>query len=76
MDFGKLAKRAQEQAQRAIDKRGGNEALKKDFEELKDIAKGPGSASEKAKRAADAIKDPGAKDRRRDDAGPPPPPTP
>ena len=57
MDFSKLAR----QAQRAIDKRGGNEALKQDLEELKDIAKGPGSASEKAKRAADALKDPGAK---------------
>src|SRR5438270_23335 len=54
MDFGKLAKQAQEQAQRAIDKRGGNEALKQDLEELKDIARGPGSASEKAKRAAEA----------------------
>ncbi len=55
MDFGKLAK----QAKRAIDKRGGSDALKKDLGELKNIAKGPGSASEKAKRAADAIKQPG-----------------
>ena len=56
MDFGKLAK----QAQKAIDKRGGTDALKKDLGELKDIATGPGTAQEKAKRAADALKQPGA----------------
>ncbi len=56
MDFGKLAKKAQQ----AIDKRGGNEALKKDLGELKNIAKGPGSAADKAKRAAEALKQPGA----------------
>ena len=55
MDFGKLAK----QAQKAIDKRGGTDALKKDLGELKDIAKGPGTTQEKAKRAADALKQPG-----------------
>lgn len=55
MDFGKLAKKAQQ----AVDKRGGSEALKKDLGELKDIAKGPGSASDKAKRAAAALKQPG-----------------
>ena len=44
-----------------IDKRGGTDALKADAEELKNIATGPGSASDKAKRAADALKDPGAK---------------
>ena len=76
MDFGKLAKQAQEHAQRAIDKRGGNDALKQDLEELKDIAKGPGSASEKAKRAADALKDPGAKRRGQDGTGQPDRPTP
>ena len=47
MDFGKLAK----QAQKAIDKRGGTDALKKDLGELEDIATGPGTAQEKAKRA-------------------------
>jgi hypothetical protein len=56
MDFGKLAKKAQQ----AIDKRGGNEALKKDLGELKNIAKGPGTPQEKARRAADALKQPGA----------------
>ena len=29
--------------------------------QLKDIAKGPGSVADKAKRAGDALKDPGAK---------------
>ena len=36
-------------------------ALPEDAEELKDIAKGPGSVADKAKRAGDALKDPGAK---------------
>ena len=56
MDFKKL----QRMAKNVIDKRGGTEALKADAEELKNIATGPGTASDKAKRAADALKDPGA----------------
>jgi len=44
-----------------VDKRGGTEALKEDAEELKEIAKGEGSVTDKAKAAADAVKDPGAK---------------
>ena len=55
----KLAKLAQV-AKQQIDKRGGTEALKRDAEELRNIAKGPGSAGDKAKRAADALKEPGA----------------
>jgi hypothetical protein len=43
-----------------IDKRGGTDALKKDAEELKDIAQREGSLSDKARAAAAAIKDPGA----------------
>ena len=43
-----------------VDKRGGTEALKEDAAELKDIAKGEGSVADNAKKAADAIKDPGA----------------
>jgi hypothetical protein len=35
-------------------------ALKEDAEELEDIAKGKGSLKDKAKEAAEAIKDPGA----------------
>ena len=57
MDFKSL----QRMAKNVIDKRGGTEALKADAEELKKIATGPGTASDKAKRAADALKDPGAR---------------
>ena len=56
MKLGRLAQVAKQQ----IDKRGGNEALKQDAEELRNIAKGSGSAGDKAKRAADALKEPGA----------------
>jgi hypothetical protein len=51
----------QRKAKDLFDKRGGSDALKADAEELRDIAKGPGSASDKAKRAGEALKDPGAK---------------
>jgi hypothetical protein len=54
-------KSLQRKAQQLIDKRGGTESLKEDAEELKDIAKGPGSFTDKAKRAGGALKDPGAK---------------
>jgi hypothetical protein len=53
-----LAGKAKEQ----VDKRGGTDALKEDASELKDIAKGKGSLKDKTKAAADAVKDPGAKD--------------
>jgi hypothetical protein len=56
MDF----KRLSQQAKRLIDKRGGTKALKEDADELRDIARGEGSLSDKAKAAADAVKDPGA----------------
>jgi hypothetical protein len=55
MDFKKLANKAKE----TIDKRGGVESLKADAEELKKVAKGKGSLTDKAKAAAKAIKDPG-----------------
>jgi hypothetical protein len=58
MDFKML----QRKAKQMIDKRGGADSLKADAAELKNIAKGPGSLAEKAKRAGDALKDPGAKD--------------
>jgi hypothetical protein len=51
-----LADRAKE----IVGKRGGTDALKEDAEELKDIATGEGSLKDKAKDAAEAIKDPGA----------------
>jgi len=59
VDFKKIA----DQAKAAIDKRGGTESLKEDLGELKNIASGEGSLTDKAKEAADALKDPG-------DAGP------
>lgn len=43
-----------------VDERGGVDSLKEDAAELKDIAKGKGSLTDKAKDAAAAIKDPGA----------------
>ena len=57
MDFKSL----QRKAKQLIDRRGGTDSVKADAEELKDIAKGPGSVTDKAKRAGDALKDPGAK---------------
>jgi hypothetical protein len=55
MDFKKLANKAKE----TIDKRGGVDSLKADAEELKKVAQGKGSLSDKAKAAAKAIKEPG-----------------
>jgi len=55
-------KSLQHRAKLLIDRRGGTDSLKADAEELKNIAKGPGSVADKAKRAGDALKDPGAKD--------------
>ena len=57
MDFKKLADKAKD----TIDKRGGTDSLKADAEELKKVAKGDGSLADKAKAAAAALKDPGAK---------------
>jgi hypothetical protein len=57
MDFKKLA----DKAKVTIDKRGGIDSLKADAEELKKVAKGKGSLTDKAKAAAAAIKDPGAR---------------
>jgi hypothetical protein len=55
MDFKKLTAKAKD----AIDKRGGVDSLKADAEELKKVAKGKGSLTDKAKAAAAAIKEPG-----------------
>jgi hypothetical protein len=57
MDF----KRLSQQAKRLIGRRGGTKSLKEDADELRDIARGEGSLSDKAKAAAEAVKDPGAK---------------
>ena len=56
MDFKKLA----DKAKKTIDERGGMDSLKADAEELKKVAKGKGSLTDKAKAAAQAIKEPGA----------------
>ena len=56
MDFRKLTDKAKD----LVDKRGGTDSLKEDAEELKSIASGKGSLSDKAKAAAAAIKEPGA----------------
>ena len=57
MDLGKLTKKAKQ----VVDDRGGVDSLKGDAEELKDIVGGRGSAMDKAKKAAEALKDPGEK---------------
>jgi hypothetical protein len=61
MDIGKITEQVTDQAKKIIDERGGMDALKEDAVELKDIATGEGSLTDKAKAAVDAIKDPGAK---------------
>ena len=57
MDFKKLSDKAKD----LVEKRGGTDSLKEDAGELKEIATGKGSLSDKAKAAAAALKDPGAK---------------
>ena len=49
-------KKLADTAKRTIDQRGGTDALKRDFEKVKDAASGPGTAKEKAQRAAEAAK--------------------
>ena len=68
MDIGKLT----DQAKKLIDERGGTDALKDDAMELKDIATGEGSITDKAKAAVEAIKDPGEKGEDAPAADPPP----
>lgn len=55
MDLGKLT----DEAKKLVDDRGGMDALKEDATELKDIATGEGSVTDKTKAALDAVKDPG-----------------
>jgi hypothetical protein len=57
VDFKKLGDRAKD----LVEKRGGTESLKQDAAELKEIATGKGSLSDKAKAAAAALKDPGSR---------------
>jgi hypothetical protein len=53
-------KKVADKAKETVEKRGGADALKEDAEELKEIAKGKDSVSDKAKKAAKAVKEPGA----------------
>jgi hypothetical protein len=46
-------------AKQAIDQRGGVQALKQDLQQVTDAAKGKGTLKEKAKAAAEALKQPG-----------------
>jgi len=55
MDLRGLSSKAKE----LIEKRGGTDSLKQDAEQLKGVAKGSGSLSDKAKAAVSALKDPG-----------------
>jgi hypothetical protein len=55
MDLKKFA----DKAKQVVDGRGGVDSLKEDAQQLRDIAKGGGSVSDKAKEAVAAIKDPG-----------------
>jgi len=56
MDLKSLFKKGK----KTVDDRGGTESLKADAGELKDVAGGDGSLTDKAQDAAEAIKDPGA----------------
>ena len=49
-----------DKAKQTFQQRGGSEAAKEDAEELRDIARGRGSITDKAKEAAAAIREPGA----------------
>ena len=68
MDLKRLTNRAKD----LVDKRGGADSAKQDASELKDIAKGQGSLKDKAKAAAEAIKQPGAKAESTEQATPSP----
>ncbi|HEY7152053.1 MAG TPA: hypothetical protein VH391_10265 [Solirubrobacterales bacterium] len=56
MDLKRLTNRAKD----LVEKRGGTDSVKEDAGELRDIAKGEGSLKDKAKAAAEAIKQPGS----------------
>jgi hypothetical protein len=49
-----------DKAKQTFQQRGGSEAAKEDAEELRDIVRGQGSVTDKAKEAAAAIREPGA----------------
>ncbi len=49
-----------DKAKQVFQQRGGATAAKEDAEELRNIAQGQGSVADKAKQAAEAIREPGA----------------
>ena len=49
-----------DKAKQTFQQRGGSKAAKEDAEELRNIAQGQGSLSDKAKQATAAIREPGA----------------
>ena len=55
MDLSRLT----DEAKKLIDERGGMDALKENAMELKDIATGDGSITDKATAAVEAVADPG-----------------
>ncbi|MGH2798891.1 MAG: hypothetical protein ACRDM0_14740 [Thermoleophilaceae bacterium] len=67
MNLRDLADRVKE----LIGGRGGAESAKGDAEEVRDTDRGPGGLTDKAKEAADAIKEPGAGEGNRRPAGSP-----
>ena len=69
MNLGKIA----DQAKKLIGKRGGMDSVKEDAMELKDIARGDDSIGDKARAAAEALKDPGAPGEPDVPTSPPPP---
>jgi hypothetical protein len=70
VNFSSLA----DKAKTMFNKRGGSEAAKADFDELKDIAGKDESLADKAKDAAEALKDPGAPGEHEGHTEPAPPP--
>lgn len=60
VDFKKLTDTVREKAEDLVEDRGGMDTVKEDLAEVKDIVTGEGSLTDKAKAAADALKDPGA----------------
>ena len=59
VNFKKLTDKAKD----VVEKRGGTDSLKEDAGELKDIAKGKGSITDKAKAAAGGDQGPGRRGR-------------
>lgn len=60
MDLKRLINRAK----KTVEDRGGAKSVKADAQELKDVATGKGSLTDKAKDAASALEDPGAADKK------------